>query len=48
MLEYARQTKKPSILEGIENEEMLSAAKEYDVDRVQGFHYRKLFQSVKP
>lgn len=48
MLEFARQTSKPSILEGIENEEMLSAAKEYDLSRVQGFHFRKLFHSVKP
>lgn len=48
MLEFARQSNKPSILEGIENEAMLNTAKHYNLDRVQGFHYRTLFQSVKP
>lgn len=48
MLEFARQSNKPSILEGIENEDMLKTASQYNLDRVQGFHYRKLFQSVKP
>jgi len=48
MLEFARQSNKPSILEGIENEEMLNTAKSYDLDRVQGFYYKKLFRSVKP
>lgn len=48
MLEFARQSNKPSILEGIENEDMLRTASQYSLDRVQGFHYRELFQSVKP
>lgn len=48
MLEFARQSNKPSILEGIEDEDMFNTAKQYGLDRVQGFHYRKLFQSVKP
>jgi len=48
ILEFARQSHKPSILEGIENDEMLNIAKKYDLDRVQGFHYRKLFHSIKP
>lgn len=48
MLEFARQTNKPSILEGIENEEMLCAAKEYDLDRVQGFYFQNLFIALKP
>lgn len=48
MLEFARQSNKPSILEGIENEDMFNTALEYGLDRVQGFHYRELFQSVKP
>jgi len=48
MLEFARQSDKPSVLEGIENEEMLNTAKDYGLDRIQGFHYRKLFHSFKP
>lgn len=48
MLEFARQSDKPSILEGIENEAMLNTANQYNLDRVQGFFYRKLFQCVKP
>lgn len=48
MLEFAKQSNKPSILEGVENEDMLKIASQYNLDRVQGFHYRKLFQSIKP
>jgi EAL domain-containing protein (putative c-di-GMP-specific phosphodiesterase class I) len=48
MIEFARQSNKPSVLEGIENEEMLNTAKKYSLDRVQGFHYKKLFRSIKP
>jgi len=48
MVEFARQSNKPSILEGIENEEMFNTAKKYGLDRIQGFYYRKLFHSVKP
>lgn len=48
MLEFGRQSNKASVLEGIENEDMFNTAKQYDVDRVQGFHFRKQFLSVKP
>lgn len=48
MIEFARQSKKTSILEGIENKEMLTIAKKYKLDRVQGYLFRKLFRSVKP
>ena len=48
MLEFAHQSNKPSILEGIESEDMLNTAIKYDLERVQGFYFRKLFISVKP
>jgi EAL domain-containing protein (putative c-di-GMP-specific phosphodiesterase class I) len=48
MVEFARQSNKPSILEGIENKEMFNTAKKYGLDRIQGFHYKSLFRSIKP
>jgi len=48
ILDFAAQTSKLSILEGIETKEMLSTANHYGINRVQGFLYRPLFQTVKP
>ena len=48
MITYARTSNKPSILEGIENEDMYLLAKKFKLDRIQGFYYRDLFQSFKP
>lgn len=48
MLDFARHTDKRTILEGIETEGMLSLAREYGIERVQGFLYRPLFRCFKP
>lgn len=48
LMQFARQTEKKTILEGIENSEMLLKAKSYGVDQIQGFLYRPLFRNVSP
>lgn len=48
MLGFSREAGRQTVLEGVENEDMLAQARTHDIDRVQGFHYRPLFQSISP
>jgi EAL domain-containing protein (putative c-di-GMP-specific phosphodiesterase class I) len=47
MIDYAHNTNKKVILEGVETIEDLQFAKQLNVDFVQGFLYRKQFKNVK-
>lgn len=47
LLDYAKQNHKPSILEGIENQDMLEASRSFDVTFIQGFLYRDMFKAYR-
>lgn len=47
LLDYAIQNHKPTILEGIENHEMVEIARRFPVNYMQGFLYRELFRNHK-
>jgi EAL domain-containing protein (putative c-di-GMP-specific phosphodiesterase class I) len=46
MINYARNTGKKVILEGVETAEDLRFAKQLNVDFVQGFFYQKQFKKI--
>ncbi|GMR16602.1 MAG: EAL domain-containing protein [Gammaproteobacteria bacterium] len=48
LIAFSRQTHKPTILEGVENENMLKIARTFSINYVQGYLYRSLFQYVSP
>jgi EAL domain-containing protein (putative c-di-GMP-specific phosphodiesterase class I) len=48
MLNFAREAGRHTVLEGIEDKEMLLQTRHYGIDRVQGFLYRSLFRTVAP
>jgi len=48
MLDFAAQAERRTVLEGIEDAAMLATARDYAIDRVQGFHFRPLFRTVTP
>jgi EAL domain-containing protein (putative c-di-GMP-specific phosphodiesterase class I) len=48
MLDFARRAQRQTVLEGVEDTPMLAIARNAGIDRVQGFHFRPLFRSVKP
>lgn len=48
MLAFSREAGRQTVLEGVEDADMLASAREHGIDRVQGFIYRPLFLSVAP
>jgi EAL domain-containing protein (putative c-di-GMP-specific phosphodiesterase class I) len=48
MLGFSREAGRQTVLEGVENDNMLALARQHGIDRVQGFHYRPLFQAIAP
>lgn len=46
IINYAKDTRKKVVLEGVETEQDLAFAREIGVDYVQGFYFKKLFKQV--
>jgi len=48
ILDYAVASEKQTVLEGIETEQQLTLAKQYQIKFVQGFKFRSQFRKVRP
>jgi len=48
ILNYSAVSEKHTVLEGIETDQQMETAKEYQIEFVQGFKFRSLFRQVKP
>ena len=48
MLDFARQAERQTVLEGVEDTDMLATARNAGIHRIQGFHFRPLFRNVQP
>jgi EAL domain-containing protein (putative c-di-GMP-specific phosphodiesterase class I) len=47
LVQYARNSGKKTVLEGVENEQQLQLAQQIGVDYIQGFYFKDRFQTIK-